>query len=179
MPFSDVKTGDWFYLSVRTAYEQGLINGTSASTFSPAETLTRAQLVTMLYRMAGSPKVSCASSFTDLTQDYYQLPVCWASLEGYVTGYSESVFGPDDPITRQDLAAVLYRMAGKPEVKGSLKEFQDAEDVSDYAIDPVQWAVEQGIMQGSDGLLRPRASASRAEASAILVRFLILMDEVE
>ena len=182
MPFTDVATGDWFYVSVRTAFESGLVTGTSDTTFSPGETLSRGQLVTMLYRMAGSPKVSGSTSFEDLTQDYYRDPVRWASKAGYVTGYSDTEFGPSDAITRQDAAVVLYRMAGSPKVNGKIEDYEnykDVKEISEYARNALLWAVNEGILQGSDGRLYPKNNASRAEACTILIRFLKLMYEVE
>ena len=175
-PFSDVSKSDWFYESVMTAYEKGIVEGTGDGRFEPQSILTRGQMVTMLYRMAGKPAVSGSVSFKDLTQDYYNTPILWASKQGYVKGYSGDAFGPGDPITRQDFVVILYRMAGSPAVRGSISGFTDTGAIADYAWDAMAWAVDQGLIQGAYGSLNPKSSTNRAEACTLLVRYLALTE---
>ena len=171
-PFSDVQPGDWYYESVMVAYNAGVVNGLSDSTFGPGGSATRGQVVTMLYRMAGSPSVSGKPSFTDLTQSYYQASVAWASANGYVNGYSDERFAPDRAITREELVAVLYRMKGSPSGGADLSGYTDAGAIQSFSRSAMAWAVENRILNGySDLTLRPGAVASRAEVCAMLMRF--------
>lgn len=171
LPFRDVSQWDWFYNDVRAAYDAEIVNGTSVRYFSPYDSVSRGAVVTMLYRMAGSPAVSGSTGFRDLIQDYYRTPVLWAWKQGYVGGYSDTQFGPEDTMTRQDLAVVLYRMAGSPDVYASLGSFWDAGQIADYAVSAMRWAVAENLLRGSEGALRPRDYCSRAEACALLMRY--------
>ena len=172
MPFRDVPYGVWYYDSVLEAYQAGIVKGTSATTVSPAMQVSRGQLVTMLYRMMGSPKVSGQSGFQDLTAAWYRDAVLWAWQNDIVKGYSDTEFGPDKEITRQELVTILYRHSGSPAVTGdSLAPFSDAGDVSTFAQDAIQWAVGIGILKGSGGKINPKATATRAEACALLMRY--------
>ena len=172
MPFRDVPYGVWYYDSVLEAYQAGIVKGTSATTFSPAMQVSRGQLVTMLYRMMGSPKVSGQSGFQDLTAAWYRDAVLWAWQNDIVKGYSDTEFGPDKEITRQELVTILYRHSGSPAVTGdSLAPFSDAGDVSAFAQDAIQWAVGIGILKGNGGKINPKATATRAEACALLMRY--------
>ena len=171
-PFLDVPKGAWYYDTVKAAYEAGIVNGMSATTFGPQQNVTRAQLVTLLYRMVGSPSVHGTTPFQDLTQSWYQDAVTWAWENNVVYGISATAFSPSTAITRQDLTTILYRYAGSPKVTGNeLAGFSDAQTISNYARDAVEWAVENGIMNGSNQQIKPRDTATRAEACALLMRF--------
>lgn len=174
-PFSDVTGDKWFYSSVLWAYGKGIVNGVDSTTFGPNATATRGQLVAMLYRMKGQPTVSGSAAFTDLKEDYYKDAVAWAASGGIVSGFSQTVFAPNNKVTREQLATMLYRMAGSPEVSGNLSRFTDAAKVHDYAQNALIWAVEKGVVTGySDSTVRPGVSASRAEVCTMLCRFAAL-----
>ncbi len=171
-PYKDVSSDAWYYDAVMWASENGLMNGMTTKTFEPDTTTTRAMLVTTLYREAGSPAVSGTSGFSDVPSNaWFADAINWAAKEGIVTGYDENTFGPDDPLTREQLVTILYRYAGSPNTAGSLSQFSDAKDVSDYAADAMCWAIENGIIEGrTDGTLDPQGEATRAELATILMR---------
>lgn len=170
-PFIDITAGVWYYDAVMEAYEAGVVAGMTADTFVPGGIATRAQVVTMLHRMAGKPASSTTAKFEDLTQNYYKDAVNWAAEQGIVSGFSETRFAPDNAITREQLVAILYRMAGSPETDFSLQKYTDAGAVQSWARDAMAWAVEQGIMAGfEDATLRPQNKATRAQVCAILMR---------
>jgi len=177
-PFADVKPGNWFFDSVRFVYERELMTGTSAAMFSPDMALTRGMLVTILHRLAGSPGVSgIDNSFDDVADGaWYADAVLWASDNGIVSGYGGGKFGPNDAITREQAAAILYRYANFVGIDisadVSLSAFSDAGSVSAYAARPMQWAAAAGIIQGSDNKLDPKGNATRAQVAAILERFI-------
>ena len=171
LPFRDVRPEDWFYDDVRYVYESGLMNGTAEGLFSPDLFTSRAMIVTVLWRLSGSPVVNYYMPFADVDQAaWYAEAVRWAASCGIIAGYDNGNFGPNDPITREQLAAMLYRSAGSPEVTGSLS-FTDAASVSEYAVPALQWACGAGILQGADGALLPTHPATRAQTAAILHRF--------
>ena len=171
-PFTDVQPDNWYYESVMIAYNAGVVNGLSDSEFGPGSSATRGQVVTMLYRLCGSPAVGGAASFEDLTQDYYKNPILWASLKGYVNGYSQKVFRPEQAITREELVVVLYRMLGSPAGGADLSGYSDAGSIQSFARSAMAWAVEKKIINGySDMTLRPGALATRAEVCTMLMRF--------
>ena len=171
-PFRDVPKDSWYYNSVKAAYEAKIVYGTSATTFSPMNTVTRGQLVTLLYRIAGCPAATEKAPFLDLTQNWYLDAVNWAWKNNVVYGTSATTFAPGEDITRQDLTTILYRYAGSPRVTGSaLAGFSDAGAVSGYARDAVEWAVENRIMLGSNHQIKPKDTATRAEACALLMRY--------
>ena len=176
IPFTDVKAGDWFYDSVGYVYGAGLMNGTSPTAFSPGQTTTRAMIVTILYRYEGSPAAG-TSSFRDVAAgQYYADPVAWAAQNGVVTGYSPNRFGPTDTITREQMAAILYRYAQYKgyDVSGraDLSVYSDGSRVSAYARDAMAWANYAGFINGVDErTLQPRGSATRAQVATILTRF--------
>ena len=178
LPFTDVRRGDWFYDDVRYAYEKGIMTGTSAALFSPNAKLTRGMIVTILYRMENSPAVSAAPGFTDVKAgEWYSAAVAWAAANGIVTGYSETMFGPNDPVTREQLSAILYRYAiykGMSAVttEENLSHFADGESISPYAVSAMNWAVGAGLINGADNRLLPGESASRAQVAAIIHRYL-------
>ncbi len=170
-PFVDVPRDAWYYDTIRAAYEAELVNGMSATVFSPKSNVTRGQFVTILYRMAGSPGVTGKPPFQDLTQNWYLNAVNWAWKNEVVYGTSATAFSPGKDITRQDLTTILYRYAGSPKVTGNmLSGFTDAAAISGYAHNAVEWAVENHIMYGSNNQIRPRDTATRAEACALLMR---------
>lgn len=173
-PFADVSKDDWFYEDVCYAYQNGLFFGTSDTSFSPKEPMTRAMLVTVLYRSAGAPEPEKDSGFTDVAQNaWYAKAVPWAVENQIVEGYGGGLFGPNDPVTREQLTSILYRMAKSPSVTSALERFVDAGQVSGFAKDAISWAVQQKIIFGKGGdVLDPKGSASRAEVAAMLKRFL-------
>ena len=177
LPFTDVKTGDWSYDSVRYVYEKGMMTGTAADKFSPNATVTRAMLVTILHRLEGAP-AAAASSFTDVPAgQWYTDAVAWAAANGIVNGTSATTFAPNDPVIREQFAAILYRYAvykGMDAVTltEELGRFTDRDACAAYAVPALQWAVHEGLIHGmTDTTLAPKGSATRAQAAAILARF--------
>ena len=174
LPFTDVSTSDWFYDDVAFVYENGLFSGTDSRSFSPNASMTRAMLVTVLYRLEGEPTVTGRSSFTDVRSGaYYEKSVIWAAANGVVKGTSAATFAPEDAITREQIAAILYRYNGEAVTGDLLSSFPDADAVSGYAVEAMQWAVSRGLISGdpaSDGTLwlRPRDGATRAQIAKIL-----------
>lgn len=173
LPFTDVQESGWFYDAVAYVYGNGLMNGMTDTAFAPGVTMTRGMLVTILYRMAGSPSVSGAAGFGDVPAGaYYADAVAWAAANGIVTGYDADTFAPDAPITREQLAAILYRCAGASGDNAALDGFTDAASVSGYASGAMAWAVDAGLITGmGDGTLAPQGSATRAQTAVILMRF--------
>ena len=178
LPFPDVAEGDWFYDAVRYAYETGLMDGVGDSLFAPNSETTRAQLVTILYRLAGQPAVSGDLPFTDVESGtWYTDAVLWAAQNGIVNGVSETEFAPGEDITREQLAVILYRYAAYQgydvSQRADLSGFGDASSISGYAQEALSWAHAQGLVLGfEDGSLRPQGTASRAQIAAVLMRFL-------
>lgn len=176
LPFTDVRTGDWWYGNVLYVYEKGLMTGTSQTTFSPQATTTRGMIVTILHRLAGSPGAGGAP-FTDVAAgQYYAVPIAWAASYGIVNGYDAARFGPNDPITREQMAAILYRYAGRmgydTTAQGDPSQFRDSGRIHAYAWTPLAWANGRGLINGKgDGVLDPTGQATRAEVAAILQRF--------
>ena len=177
-PFTDVSEKDWFYGDVMFVYENGLILGTSKTLFSPHGTATRGMMATILWRMDGSPAPKGKNSFTDVEAGkWYADAITWTAENGIFAGYGKDKFGPDDPITREQLAAIFYRYADYKgydlTVKGNLDKFKDADKITDYAKTAMQWAVGSGLMKGKSGnLLDPQGTATRAEIAAMLHRFI-------
>jgi hypothetical protein len=173
-PYADVRGSDWFYDDVRYVTENGLMNG-SGSYFMPLNLTTRAQVVTILWRMAGSPRTASDAGFTDLTQAWYKTAVNWAAANGIATGIGGSRFDPDGSVTREQFAAFLYRYAqflGKDvSASASLADFTDSASVSPWALKAVKWAVAEHIISGSDSRLMPASGATRAELAAMFARF--------
>lgn len=173
--FSDLDVTQWYHEPVDYMLETGMMNGMSATTFEPNGTLTRAQLVTVLYRHAGSPDVTgLPNPFADVApQSWYENAVIWAAANGVVKGTSAATFAPEDAITREQIAAILYRYNGEAVTEDRLSSFPDADAVSGYAVEAMQWAVSRGLISGdpaSDGTLwlRPRDGATRAQIAKIL-----------
>ena len=177
-PFTDVSEKDWFYGDVMFVYENGLMLGTSKTLFSPHGTATRGMMATILWRMEGSPAPKGKNSFTDVEAGkWYADAITWTAENGIFAGYGKDKFGPDDPITREQLAAIFYRYADYKgydlTVKENLDKFKDADKITDYAKTAMQWAVGSGLMKGKSGnLLDPQGTATRAEIAAMLHRFI-------
>ena len=154
--------------------EYGLVKGTGTSTFGWKGSMTRGDFVLMLYRMAGKPSVSGISNpFTDVkSTDYYYNAILWAYRNDIVTGVDAKTFAPKKNITREQIAATLYRMAGKPVYSASLRSYTDYASVSDYAYDAMSWAVGSGYVKGSGAKLSPKNNATRAEVAVMLHRYL-------
>lgn len=175
-PFADVAKGSWYYEGVRYAYENGLMSGTGEGTFSPDLPTSRGMLVTILYRLAGSPAAGSAA-FTDVAKgQWYADGVAWASANGVVSGYPDGSFRPNDTITREQMAAILYqyaRIQGKlDDSRADLSIFSDLDSLSAYAKEPMSWAVAQGLFSGvSADTLAPGGSTTRAQAAVILTAF--------
>ena len=170
--FTDVKNTDWFAEYVEYVVFYDYMNGTSATTFEPNSTCTRAMAATVLYRLEGSPVVYKASTFTDLTQDWYKNAVAWAQTAGVVNGIDGTHFAPNGLLTREQLVTMIWRYAGSVKVEGdNLSAFPDAKSVSAYAVDAFNWAVKKGIINGKDGKLDPQGNATRAEFAKIITVF--------
>lgn len=180
LPFTDIADNAWYADAVRYVYEHGLMAGTSATTFAPDATTSRSMIATILWRMAGSPVVNYAMNYTDVTQGQWcSEAIRWAASEGIVGGYGNGLFGTNDPITREQFAAMLYRFAQEQGYDVSIGEntnilsYTDVADLSEYAIPATQWAVGAGIINGTgDGsTLTPQGQATRAQAAVMLMRF--------
>ena len=180
LPFNDVSESYWAYDSIQYVYGEGLMAGTSGSAFSPEGTTTRGQIVTILWRLSGSPQVDYLLDFSDVDEDsYYGEAVRWAASEGIAGGYGNGTFGPSDTITREQLAVMLYRFAQAQGYDVSVGEdtdilsYTDAFDVAEYAISAMQWACGAGVINGTgDGsTLTPQGQATRAQAATVLMRF--------
>jgi len=177
-PFTDVGQSDWFFRNVEYAVEKGLFFGTSQSTFSPNDTMTRAMLVTVLWRIAGSPQTTGSGKFSDVENGlWYSDAVAWANENGIVSGYDNGAFGPDDSITREQMAAILHRYqnsSGKvPPEEYNAAAFGDSHIISGYAGNAVSVLSKQGIVMGKPGnLFDPKGTATRAEVAAVLHRYL-------
>lgn len=176
--FNDVSANDWFASAVDYVTGKGMMNGTAANTFSPKANTTRGMVVTVLYRLENQPSTS-AASFTDVASGaYYANAVAWANANGIVSGYGSGKFGPNDKVTREQLAAILYRYAQYKKYDVSVGEdtnilsYDDAQSISSYAIPAIQWACGAGVVTGKSGSkLDPKGNATRAEVAAMLMRF--------
>lgn len=176
LPFPDVSESDWFYQELAYVYRNGLMNGTESGDFCPNMTTSRGMIVTVLYRMEGQPAAG-QSGFPDVKDTmYYAAPVAWAAANGIVTGYDSGLFGPEDPITREQMAAILYRYASYKgrdvSARADLSGYPDAGRISEYAAEAMRWANAAGLVNGTDaGMLSPAGQASRAQIAAVLARF--------
>ena len=177
LPFTDVRQGDWFYSAVDYVYTRKLMDGTAGTAFSPLMTTNRAMVATILWRMEGSPVVNYALPYSDVQEGvWYTEAVRWAAAEGIITGYSGTVFAPNDTVTREQLATMLYRYGAYrgDDVSASspLTAFPDGGSTSSWAVEAMEWAVGAGLLSGKDGgKLDPAGSATRAEVATILMRF--------
>ncbi len=177
-PFADVAENAWYAPAVRFVYENGLMNGTGNASFSPNLAISRGMIVTILYRLEGQPGITAACPFTDVAQgSYYQPAIIWANQNHIVEGYGGGLFGPGDSITREQLAAILYRYAQYKAYDVSqggmaIREFADYEAISSWAVESMAWAVNAGLISGmGDGTLNPQGYATRAQAAQILMHF--------
>lgn len=176
-PFVDVITSDWFYDFVEAAYTNELMTGMTPINFRPSENLSRAQFATILYRMEGFPDVNGMEIFPDVPQgQFYTEAVEWADAAGVVNGYEDGCFGPADQITREQMAVMMYRYARYKEYdtkqRASLSGYPDAEKVSSFAEEAMEWALAAGLIRGDQGNLNPQGNASRAQCATIIMRFL-------
>lgn len=178
MPFTDVRDADWFHDAVQYVYENDMMSGTGEETFSPDLITTRGMIVTILYKMEGRP-AAVGKTFADVDQSqYYAMPVAWASENDIVSGYGSGKFGPNDPITREQLVVILYHYAQYKGYDVSVGEntnilsYTDFNQLSEWAIPAMQWACGAGLVSGmGDGTLAPKGSATRAQAAAVLMQF--------
>ena len=181
--FSDVAADAWYADAVTYVRDNGLMSGSSETTFVPDGTMTRGMLVTTLYRLAGSPSLeneNLGYPFADVPGDaWYADGVYWARLTGVVNGYPNERFGPDDPVSREQIAAILWRYAGSPAAEPGT-DFADEGNISDYAAQAVDWARANGIVNGADGnRFLPQSSATRAQAATILRNYLTAEEPAE
>ena len=176
-PFEDVGESDWFYDAVKYVSEAGLMNGTSETTFGPGLSTTRGMIVTILWGLENKPEATTSSSFSDVAAgEYYAKSVAWAEANGIVLGYDADTYGPDDTITREQLAAILYRYAKYKSydmAANDLSAFSDSANVSNYALPAMKWSVAEGIVSGTtNATLSPDRKATRAQVAVILTRFI-------
>ena len=172
--FSDVAANAWYVGAVEYVRDNGLMSGTSDTTFSPNGTMTRAMLAVVLYRMAGSPAVSGSDSFTDTADGtWYANAVLWASGEGVMSGYGGGLFGTNDPVNREQIAAILWRYAGSPAAFGVAVPYADEASISAYAVSAAAWARENGLINRIDGnRFAPKSNATRAQVATVLMNYL-------
>jgi hypothetical protein len=176
-PFTDVQTTDWFHEAVDYVWQNGLMNGMGDDLFEPATTTSRAMVVTVLHRMEGSPASGAESVFTDVAPgEWYAEAVAWANENGIVLGYGDGRFGPRDAVTREQMVTILYRYlldrGQAAPAEGSLDAFADRDEVSDWALDAMRWAVGTGLVNGrAADTLVPRSTATRAEIATLFMRF--------
>lgn len=177
--FKDVRESDWFYEAVNFVYNRGLFKGTTEDMFSPGASMTRGMFVTVLYRFAGSPSIAVSPAFSDVSDAsmYYYTPVFWANTNGIVTGYQSGLFGPDNSVTREQMAVIMYRyasFAGYNVTGGNtdaINAFPDVGQISPGMEDAMRWATANGIINGSDGKLLPTGTATRAQVAQIIMNF--------
>ncbi len=171
--YEDASLSAWYHDGVHYCLERGLMVGTDSTHFSPGMTASRAMIASILWRMEGEPEAKTTQPFSDVADGrWYTRAVAWAAEAGVIKGYGEGRFGPNDPITREQLASILWRYAGSPPASDLPLNFTDAGEASGYARDALRWAVEQGILTGKGGgVLDPRGKASRAEVAQMLTRF--------
>ena len=180
--FSDVNATDWYAESIGRTLQANLMNGTSSDEFSPGALFDRGMMAVVLHRLAGSPEFNGSSNFNDIADGtWYEQAVAWGYSMGIVNGYDGN-YAPADPVTREQVVTLLYRYAKTTgmdiKANGSLSGFSDRDEVSDFATEAMTWAVSNGIVSGStDAKLNPKATATRAEVAAILVRFIDLLDK--
>lgn len=173
-PFTDISNGTWYYDAVKFVDENNLMSGYGNGIFAPNANLSRAMLAQILYNKEGQPTVTNSNIFTDVSNEmWYAKAITWAEENGFVSGYGNNLFGPNDNITREQLAMILWRYAGSPLTENVELHFNDTDDVSDYALTAVKWAVEKGIMSGyGDGLLNPKGFATRAQVAQMFKNYL-------
>ncbi|MCI8932929.1 MAG: hypothetical protein HFE80_00240 [Clostridiaceae bacterium] len=177
LPFADVKAGDWYYEAVQYVYEKGMMSGVSDTAFAPGDSTTRGMIVTVLHRLEKQPETVATGKFPDVAADqWYAGPVAWASEKSIVNGYDNGNFGPMDPITREQMAAILYRYAQfkgyDTKSSGDISAFADSAQVSSYAVEAMKWAVGQGLISGMENnMLAPQGNATRGQIAVVLMRY--------
>jgi len=178
-PFADVSEGDWYYEAVRFVHERGLMNGYSDGRFGPNDTLSRAQLAQILFNKEGRPGVDYLPDFSDVAGEaWYTEAIRWATSQGIVGGYGNGTFGPNDPITREQLAVMLWRYSGSPAATNKELHFNDTDEISGFALEALRWAVENGILNGyGGGRLGPQGQATRAQVAQMLKNFIENQEE--
>lgn len=178
LPFADVPSGSWYYDDVAYVYDTGLMTGLTVTAFGPNLSTTRGMIVTILWRMENEPAAKHGCPFADVRRgSYYEQAIAWASENGIVTGFDASTFAPDQAITREQLAAILFRFAAyrgmdAVTLRENLSSFQDQAAISAYAVSALNWAVGEGLMQGTGDKLEPTGNATRAQVAAMLRRFM-------
>ncbi|MFQ8807683.1 MAG: S-layer homology domain-containing protein [Oscillospiraceae bacterium] len=175
-PFTDVKDTDWFASNVQYVYDNGLMNGTTTTTFEPESNLTRAQTAMVLWRIAGQPAPTAKAPFTDLVDAWYRDAIAWAAEQKVVNGRGDGTFDPAGFITREELVTMIWRYAGEAASEQDLSNWPDAGKLYDYAAGAMKWAVETGVINGKDGKLAPKDNATRAQFAAIIERYMKLND---
>ena len=170
--FTDLSRDAWYHNGVHYCLENGLMAGTGETVFSPNHSTTRGMIATILWRMEGSPIEDGPMDYSDVKPgDWYGQAVVWADSAGVVAGYGNGKFGPDDSITREQMAVMLWRYAGSPDADGSLSSFEDGDQTSDWAQRAMIWAVDQGLITGTgNNLLDPQGLATRAQAATTLMQ---------
>ena len=176
LPFTDLGENQWYESAVRYAYTHGIMQGTSATTFVPGKSLTRAEAVQVLYNMEGKPEGSGNSTFPDLVYEWYKPAIAWAESNGVVDGYEDGTFRPDQPVTRQEFAQMMYNYAAYKgydlSAQGDLNSFPDGDSVQEWALPAMLWANGNALINGhDDGTLDPAGTTTRVQAASILMRF--------
>lgn len=188
LPFTDVADGAWYYDAVVYAYDKGLMTGTSATEFAPDVTMTRGMIASVLYRLEGNPAMSDGNlgyPYEDVEgDDWYAMPIYWARQNGIMNGYSQTTFGPNDTITREQLAATLYNYTaykgGDVSARADLSKYADAASISSWAEDVLSWANAEGLVGGmTTTTIDPQSGATRAQVAAIMQRYLGDTEEPE
>lgn len=172
--FNDVPADAWYAAAVEYCLELGLMNGVSETDFDPSGTMTRSMLATVLYRASGSPTVTGDNTFSDVESDsWYGPAVLWASQQGLILGYGNSLFGTGDPVSREQLATILWRYAGSPAPVGTGRDFADEDTIHSWAVQAVDWARENGVINGRDGnRFDPQGEAQRCEVATVLMNYM-------
>ena len=176
-PFIDVDEDDWYYDAIKYVFENDLMSGTSDITFEPMINTSRAMIATILWRLEGSPEVNYILTYEDVALNtWYTEAVRWATSEQIMRGYSDTEFGPDDPVTRQELATILFRYADykgyDTTARADLSRYEDVNEVAEWALEAMQWVNAEGLITGTTAtMLSPTSNASRAEVAVILMRF--------
>jgi hypothetical protein len=173
-PYSDISDNMWYYDAVKFVTEDGLMSGYTNGTFGPENTVSRAMLAQVLYNKEGRPAVTSSNVFQDVESgSWYYDAVTWAAGKGIVIGYGNDMFGPNDPITRQQLAVMLWRYVGSPSVTEQALDFTDADQVYSWAEEALKWAVQNGIIQGEgNGILNPKGQAKRSHVAQMFTNYI-------
>lgn len=176
LPFTDLGENQWYESAVRYAYTHGIMQGTSGTNFLPTKPLTRAEVAQVLYNIEGQPEVNGTTSFADSTAHWAKTPIAWAESTGVVSGYEDGTFRPDEPVTRQEFAQMLYNYAAYKgydlTAEGDLSRFPDGSEVQEWALPAMAWANGNELINGhDDGTLEPAGTTTRAQAASILMRF--------